>query len=497
MTSAHPTPSEIAETRRKYLRWSIPSLVLAMVSLSFTVASHFVQQRVIVDYERVVSQYLAATKDAHYIWGEEDMRRAEIAAKRLVVEDPSSPQRILQSAEVGLASYEKIQNTIASQSDNQSIQVAKWMEMAFLAKARAIQSMQRVSKLEGAEALEARLWIQDWRFRSMRNRSNASDDRSSEFFKDCQDLISSGAPAHLLATDVLIHQALRFPKNAPWNETQSTIQRAREIFDDDRYPSLEGNASCVEIQSVLEPAMATVNAIKFVSESIRDSKQTALDWKGREAIFRLRLHMGNPAEAFDFAWTSLADLPAAEREIFRWNVAASSLRSMVVQLHQSDPQAKRNASSIFSFAVRFAPDSPQLVHVIRLLLENNIDGVGQEWLETMKAGHESGVSDWIDWVMSGTAKDAVASASTPRELPRLDPSFVPGAIVAIRVARQHALVEQNALTRMLDSLLEADPENSSLQRIREEFMNAKSETMSSAGESQKPESNESRRMHGP
>jgi hypothetical protein len=115
----------------------------------------------------------------------------------------------------------------------------------------------------------------------------------------------------------------------------------------------------------------------------------------------------------------------------------------------------------------------------------------------MKAGHESGVSDWIDWVMSGTAKDAVASASTPRELPRLDPSFVPGAIVAIRVARQHALVEQNALTRMLDSLLEADPENSSLQRIREEFMNAKSETMSSAGESQKPESNESRRMHGP
>jgi hypothetical protein len=50
---------------------------------------------------------------------------------------------------------------------------------------------------------------------------------------------------------------------------------------------------------------------------------------------------------------------------------------------------------------------------------------------------------------------------------------------------------------MLDSLLEADPENLSLQRIREEFMNAKTETTRSAMESKKLDSKGYQATHEP
>lgn len=489
--------AEIEETRRKYLRWSIPSLALAMIAGSFTVASYLAQKRVIPRYEKLVAEYMEANRGKGELWSESDMRRAEIAAKRLVVENPYSAQRILQSARIGLVSYERIQNAIASHADKRAEILTKWNELAVNAKARAIQSMQRATKLEGADALQARHWLLDWSFRSMRDRSADMGVESPESMKQCEELIAMGVPAKLLFADMMIHRALRFPEQEKWNEIHASMQRARKLLDQERLASLERNASQVEISAVLEHKRANVEAIKFVSESVRDIKQIPWDWRAREAIFRLRLYMGNPAEAFDFAWTSLADMPAAEREIFRWNVAASSLRAMVVQLHQSDPQAKRNVPLLFSFAVKFAPDSPQLVQVIRLLLENNVDAVGHDWLETMRGGHEPGISDWIDWVRSVAAEDAIAATNTTRELPRLDPSFVPGAIVAIRVARQRTPVEHSTLMRMLDSLLEADPENSSLQRISEELMNAKNGTTRSAMDSQKLDSKGSQATHEP
>lgn len=456
-------------------------MVLAAISGIFALASYSAQQRVIPRYQKVVAEYLEATVSADHSWKIEDMRRAEIAAKRLLIEDPSSPTRILLSARVGLASYASIRREIASQPPGDSQMTDELEELAIQANARAIQSMQRAARLEGAEALEARLWIRDWRFRSMRDHFTVSEGDSSDSMKEFSELLSLGAHAHLFGADVLIHQALRFPYAIDWSQSHSSMRKAKDILVQDQQSSLEKNASQVEVAAVLEPATAASDAIRFVSESVRDIKQIPWDWRAREAIFRLRLHMGSPAEAFDFAWTSLTDVPAAEREIFRWNVAASSLRAMVIQLHQSDPQAKRNVPLLFSFAVKFAPDSPQLVQVIRLLLENNVDAIGQDWLKAMMGGHEPGISDWIDWVRSVTAEDAIAAKKTPRELPRLDPSFVPGAMVAIRVARQRALVEHRTLTRMIDSLLEADPENASLQRLREELMNAKTSAPKALG----------------
>jgi hypothetical protein len=465
---------EISENRRKYLRWSIPSLVLAMIAGIFTIASSIAQKRVIPRYEKVVAEYLEAMTDSACLWNENDMRRAEIAVKRLVVENPNSAQRILQSAKVELASYDKIQSTIASQADGHPEKIAKWNELAIHAKSRAIQSMQRAAKLDGADALEARHWLLDWSFRNMRDRSSELGVVSPASIQQCEELVAMGVPANILLTDMMIHRTLRFPECDEWTEIRASIQRASHLLDKERHSSLEINASRVEISAVLEPTRARAEAIKFVSESVRDPRSSHLDWRGFDAIFRLRLHMGNPSEAFDFAWKSLPELPASEREVFRWNAAASALRSMVVQLHHDEPQRKRSAAMLFGFALRFAPDSPQMIRAINAILNDHLEPEREEWMKVVTAECDSGVSDWIAWLRfwrarvaeSDVAESDVADSSG---IPVLDSSLIPGAIVAIRLIRQRGIVDHAVQMRMLDTLLPANPSNPDLRRIRDEL----------------------------
>jgi len=460
---------EISENRRKYLRWSIPSLVLAMIAGIFTIASSIAQKRIIPRYERVVADYLEAVTDSAGLWNESDMRRAEIAAKRLVVEDPNSTDRILQSAKVGLGAYEKIQRTIASQADSHPEKVARWSELAIHAKSRAIQSMQRATKLDGADALEARHWLLDWSFRNMRDQSTALGVVSPASIQQCEELVAMGVPAHILLTDMMIHRTLRFPECDEWTEIRASIQRASRLLDKERHASLEINASRVEISAVLEPTRATAEAIKYVSESVRDPRAPRLDWKGFDAVFRLRLHMGNPSEAFDFAWKSLAELPASEREVFRWNVAASALRSMVIQLHHDEPQRKRSAAILFGFALRFAPDSPQMIRAINAILNDRPDEEREEWIKVVTAECDSGVSGWIAWLQFWCTKVAESDIADSSGIPVLDSSLIPGAIVAIRLIRQQGIVDHAVQLQSLDTLLLADPSNPVLRRIREEL----------------------------
>jgi hypothetical protein len=129
---------------------------------------------------------------------------------------------------------------------------------------------------------------------------------------------------------------------------------------------------------------------------------------------------------------------------------------------------------LFGFALRFAPDSPQMIRAINAILNDHLEPEREEWMKVVTAECDSGVSDWIAWLRfwrarvaeSDVAESDVADSSG---IPVLDSSLIPGAIVAIRLIRQRGIVDHAVQMRMLDTLLLANPSNPDLRRIRDEL----------------------------
>lgn len=471
-------PQNVASIRRKYLRWSIPSLVLAVICAAFTVASSSSKKQITQRYDSIISDYLASADAIDSEAGIQEMRRAEIAAKRLVVENPISTDAILQSARVNLASYAKLNAGIASKKDSDPEGIVKLNELGLGARSRAMQSMQRAAKRDGKAALEARLWISDWRFRSSQGKLSASENEHRELIKECENLLACGAPANLLVADILIHDALRFPMHESWEQTIEQIQRAQSILASDTATSIDRTATLVEILSITDMKHARALAAGAVAESVRDGTDASLSWRDREALFRCRLFLGNPQEAFDFAWRSFSELPPLERDVFRWNAAASSIRGLIVNLRQLDHNSERNAAMLLGFALRIAPDSLHIVHAIDSLWEPGEGSMRITWDSIVDSGHDRNLSHWGNAMRHWWKEDSQSKSGTASEpLPgAVDPSLIPVSVVAIRRMRQRGMIDARTQLRMLDWLIGSDANNSELRRMRDNLAAASSDS---------------------
>jgi hypothetical protein len=471
-------PQNVASIRRKYLRWSIPSLVLAVVCAVFTVASSSSKKQITQRYDSIISDYVASADAIDSEAGIQEMRRAEIAAKRLVVENPNSTNAVLQSARVNLASYAKLNAGIASKKDTDPGGIAKLNELALGARSRAMQSMQRAAKRDGKAALEARLWISEWRFRSSQGKLLSSEDEHKELVRECEDLLARGAPASLLVADVLIHDALRFPMQESWDQTIEQIQRAQSILASDTSVSIDRTATHAEILSITDLKQSRALAAGAVAQSVRDEKDSSLSWRDREALFRCRLFLGNPQEAFDFAWRSFSELPPLERDIFRWNAAASSIRGLIVQFRQPDQNAERNVAMLLGFALRIAPDAPQIVHAIDLLWEPGEGARKSPWDAIVDTGHDRNLSQWVGAMRRWLKEDSLSQSGTASESypEAIDRTLIPCSVVAIRRMRQRGMIDASKQLRMLDWLISSDANNADLLRMREYLATASSDS---------------------
>jgi hypothetical protein len=341
-----------------------------------------------------------------------------------------------------------------------------------------MQSMQRAAKRDGKAALEARLWISEWRFRSSQGKLLSSEDEHKELVRECEDLLARGAPASLLVADVLIHDALRFPMQESWDQTIEQIQRAQSILASDTSVSIDRTATHAEILSITDLKQSRALAAGAVAQSVRDEKDSSLSWRDREALFRCRLFLGNPQEAFDFAWRSFSELPPLERDIFRWNAAASSIRGLIVQFRQPDQNAERNVAMLLGFALRIAPDAPQIVHAIDLLWEPGEGARKSPWDAIVDTGHDRNLSQWVGAMRRWLKEDSLSQSGTASESypEAIDRTLIPCSVVAIRRMRQRGMIDASKQLRMLDWLISSDANNADLLRMREYLATASSDS---------------------
>ncbi|MFO0011146.1 MAG: hypothetical protein ACK553_00225 [Planctomycetota bacterium] len=461
---------QTAEMRRKYLRWSIPSIVLAIVSAGFALASLQAQRHIRGRYDAVIREYLDSASDRANTWTVESMRRAEVAAKRLLVENPDSADAAETMARVDLVSQNHALLQIASSAtDSESRSSRDWLELAMNSRQHAVDSMRRAAKLDGPAAVDARLWILDWRFRVGDARVVESEARLLDLQSECEALLASGADARLLLADLLIHRALRFPSEENLQRVSQWIADASEQLLQIPQSSIQRNASLVEATTVSDPAQARKEAVRSISEYLQSKQSSAASWRDREAMFRMRIAVGNLREAFDFAWTSLGEVSVLDRESFRFAVAASALRSMV--LHSSfpklDPPSEKHVALLFGFALRFAPDSGQVVRVVEALL--GVDASTLALQRALEGGHDAAARDALQWVrMLGESPSTSRSTSLPPSV-RDDPLLAPGTVLALRLTRKRGKLDDRALLEILNSAATAWKSNVELHMLRSEL----------------------------
>lgn len=453
----HPDPNmteSLQETRRKYLRWSIPSIVLAIITVLFAVASFWAQMHVGRRYESIVSDYLKSNAESDPRWTLDSMRHASIAAKRLVVENPESAEVATRFALVEFHSQRELMRTLSNANaaiDKESRQ--QMQELAKTMRQRAIDSMRRAAKLEGLAAGQARLWMLDWQFREDQLGTAPSGTQLEEWYDACKGMIASGDDAQLLLADLLIHRAYFAESDVDSKSTSRWLQEAVEHLSSITNPSIERDASWIEATAISDPLKAKNEAVKAISNQRHLHRNSVATWREREAMFRIRLGLGNPQEAFDFAWARLGEIAPPERDLFRRSTASSALRFMKAQLLGSSPQSDKNAALLFGFAIRMAPDSARVTPLLKSYLLNDSGQAPDALSKAIEQGPDTPLKDLLDWLRQcRNGSDGGAIPPPPASL-AYDQLLAPGTILTIILLKRSDVFNDQDMLNILNRLV--------------------------------------------
>lgn len=467
----HPDPNmteSLQETRRKYLRWSIPSIVLAIITVLFAVASFWAQRHVQRRYASIVSDYLDSNLESDPLWTFDSMRHAGIAAKRMVVESPESAEAATKFAWVELHSQRELLRYLSKPEasiDQKSRQ--EWMDLAKTIRQRAIDSMRRASKLDGPAAGQARLWMLDWQFREDQIGNAVSEAQLLKWQEACEEMIASGDDAHLLLADLRIHRASLAASNADSPSVNRLLEEAAEQLGSITKPSIERDASWIEATAFSNPLKAKSEAVKAVSNYRHFNQTSATTWRERDAMFRIRLGLGNLQEAFDFAWTSLGEIPSPERDLFRWSTASSAARNMNAQLLSASPEFHRNAVQLFGFAIRIAPDSARIASLLETLVLKEREPGTEAFDKALEQSPDISMKELLGWLRQcGSGSDGIP---TPSATLADDPLLAPGTMRAILKLQRNGALKDRDMLKMLELLVPIWNDNVELHSLRSEL----------------------------
>jgi hypothetical protein len=468
MSTDAPKIESLEETRRKYLRWSIPSIVLAIVTLLFTVASFWAQRHVQWRYESIVSNYLNSNLESDPPWTLDSMRHAGIAAKRLVVENPESAEAATAFAMVELHSQRELLRSISKPEasiDRKSLQA--WTDLARTIRQRAIDSMRRAATLEGPAATQARLWMLDWQFREDQIGNAESEAQLLKWQEACEEMIAFGDDAKQLLADLRIHRALLAASNADSESVNRLLEEAVADLDSITEHTIERDASWIEATAFANPLKAKSEAVKAISNYRHFNQASAATWREREAMFRIRLGLGNPKEAFDFAWTSLSEIPSPERDLFRWSTASSAIRTMKSQLLNAGPEFDRNPAPLIGFAVRIAPDSGRITSLLETLVLKERGPATDAVAKALEHGQDLPLKELLGWLAQ--CSSGLDTMPTPPATLAEDPLLAPGTMRAILLLQRNDALKDQEMLKMLGLLVPVWNDNFELHSLRSDL----------------------------
>lgn len=390
--------NDLPETQGTYWRWGVPSLILAGLALSSMALSYFfVEPNILSRYEAMVADSqdlesepeLLANPSARTIQWFASMRKAELAAERLMVHSPTEARYRRMHAQVALEIDRTGKQILANISPDASEDVQRCKELVTASKNRALESIRSATRLEGPDAAWARVWI--LRDDLLKLRQNCRDDRMRvpSMIDRVGQLSNSLDPADF--QEILgvldIQSAYRASPSLDVAERKTRLESGIARLETSLSRSSPKDASSpgdlitkawlVEGLASVDPKRAIREAREAIVEYSQVMQRMSDEWSSEvkiqaiDAFFRCLMVVSGIEEASATVLTRIEAIPPEDQQLLRHTVVASELRTLVSK--SAFPKGVHGeilSGSVLRSMLRIGSDHPE----VRDLLDRYYDG---------------------------------------------------------------------------------------------------------------------------
>jgi hypothetical protein len=390
--------NELPETKETYWRWGVPSLILAGVTLSSMALSYFfVDPNILSRYEAMVvdSQDLGfepelhANPSARTIQWFASMRRATLAAERLMVHSPTEARYRRMHAEVALEIDRTGKQILANISPDASEDGQRCKELLTASRNRALESIRSATRLDGPDAAWAKVWI--LRDDLLKLRQNCRDDRMRvpSMIDRVGQLSHSLDPADFqeILGGLDIQSAYRASPSLDVAECKTRLESGIARLETSLSKSSPKDASSpgdlitkawmVEGLASVDPQRAIREAREAIVEHSQVMQRMSNEWSSEvkiqaiDAFFRCLMVVSGVEEASATVLTRIEAIPPEDQKLLRHIVVASELRALVSKsAFPEGVHGKLLSGSVLRSMLRIGSDHPE----VRDLLDQYYDG---------------------------------------------------------------------------------------------------------------------------
>ncbi|MFZ4468339.1 MAG: hypothetical protein ACOYOZ_03715, partial [Pirellula sp.] len=390
--------NDLPETQETYWRWGVPSLILAGLTLSSMALSYFfVEPNILSRYEAMVADSqdqefkseLLANPSARTIQWFASMRKAALAAERLMVHSPREARYRRMHAEVALEIDRTGKQILAHISPDASEDGQRCKELVTASKNRALESIRSATRLEGPDAAWASVWI--LRDDLLKLRQSCRDDRMRvpSMIDRVGQLSNSLDPADIqeILGGLDIQSAYRASPSLDVAERKTRLESGIARLETSLSRSSPKDASSpgdlitkawlVEGLASVDPQRAIREAREAIVEYSQVMQRMSNEWSSEvkiqaiDAFFRCLMVVSGIEEASATVLTRIEAIPPEDQQLLRHTVVASELRTLVSK--SAFPKGVHGeilSGSVLRSMLRIGSDHPE----VRDLLDRYYDG---------------------------------------------------------------------------------------------------------------------------
>ena len=465
------TSKNLRPSKSDYLRWGIPSIVLAVVSmLLFGYSTIVIEPRIQERYEQMRDQKFAALDISlndlpvrNSLRTVQDNLRHErllgetsLCLRRLIFWNPENDCFRFQSAIISIYKAEYYLNSAYEifSTEPQSHQIGIMTGKSQAEMRKALDAMRKVFKMNGAFAARANLWIARQQL----------DDNLDIPFADLAAIEQSvrslvaDASVHAIAKrtlgEILVEKSLRVSVDLDAEDRLLLLTEADEYFRDEPPSVLRDIAWAAEARTAVDPVFGQEIAWK-ASQNFWNSPES--DSHLPETIaagFDCLVMAGSIKEAQSFLIKRLQNGVTFDQLTLRKKLASVCLRSVVSNVLFPKPTSassdSRN-STLIAMAVQLYPESPELLTVLEKIAKTSDDhwlvGVRKEIVNGEDAGLKQLMSVIDDFSNSRTA----TTLNSFGKLTQVSPAY---GVVASKFALRRSEIQASAIEPLIELLRE-------------------------------------------
>jgi tetratricopeptide (TPR) repeat protein len=465
------TSNDLRPSKRDYLRWSIPSIVLAVVSMlligySTLVVEPRIQQR----YEQMRDQNFVTLEISLNDPPVRNSRRTvqdslrherllvetSLCLRRLTLWNPENDSIRFQSAIISVCKAEYYMNLAYEilSTEPQSVQIGVMTGKSQAEMRKALDAMRKVLKMKGAFAARAKLWIA---------RQQLDDNLDMPFAdlaaieQSVRSLVADSS-VHAIAKrtlgEILVEKSLRVSVDLDAQDRLLLLMEADECFRAESPSILRDIAWAAEAKTAVDPVLGQEIAWKASQNFWESPESDSYLPETIAAAFDCLVMAGSIKEAQSFLIKRLQNGAPFDQLTLRKKLAAVCLRSVVSNVLFPKPTIASNDSrngSLIAMAVQLYPESPELL----TLLEKTAKTSDDHWLVGVRKeignGEDAGLKQLMSVIDDFSNSRTATALNSFGKLTQVSPAY---GVVASKFALRRSEIQSSPIEPLIELLRE-------------------------------------------